>query len=88
MNTRVIGMAASAVMVLSSGAFAQDEPPSRLELFEAMEIQGSTAGPGGLVTVGHGADFSSLIHVRRSFLDEIIESADEISAQPIPAHAR
>lgn len=69
------------VSVASSAASAQDSEPPSIELsFDGDLIAGSRSSPGSDPFMARGnAKFDSLIEIRRSFYNEIVESADEFA---------
>lgn len=70
----------SMTVFLTSTAWAQDdEVPTRfIDIRDALTTYGEIMRPDGIVfDVRERAEFDSLIHLRRTFVNEIIESADE-----------
>ena len=67
------------VAVAPAALSAQDtEPETRLIIFDGIVIGGETNGPPDTSSVRQGAQFDTLIEIRRSFYNEIVESADEV----------
>ena len=66
-------------LVVPSLSFGQDEPASRLEIFEELEIEGQTRGPADALFLGFsGAEFEQIVTIRTSFYDELVKSAGEV----------
>jgi len=68
-------------MCLPAVGAAQDEeePPVRFINIEDMIVDGSRMAPSEQIIVARGgAEFESLIELRRDFIEEIVESAEDI----------
>jgi len=68
------------VLAVGAQAWAQTEPVETREfVFTDMNIDGARQGPPGDVFTSRGDSvFESLIDLRVSFVDKIVESADEV----------
>ena len=84
MNVRAMRVLFGVVALLAVGvpAAAQEEEPEvpwiHIDIPNGLDIRGETVGPGGeIFQAREGAEFSPIFELRRSFLDRIIESAQE-----------
>ena len=74
-----VALLLTAVAVAPAAVSAQDvEPDTRIIIFDDMRIGGEREAPPEMIAVRQGAQFDTLIEIRRSFYDEIVESADEV----------
>jgi hypothetical protein len=80
MRRSIAGLIAAGSLLLGATAFAQnEEPETRFIEFPDLLIGGERNAPVGTIVTGRGdADFDTLLELRVSFVDEIIESAAEV----------
>lgn len=82
--TRLPLLAALFPMLVSVSAVAQSDPPPApptrfIDITEDLSINGNTLNPEGMTfQVRDRPEFPSLMRLRRSFIPELIESADEL----------
>ena len=72
----------STTIFLTSAAWAQNDevPTAFIDIRDALTTYGEIARPDGMIIDTHErAEFDSLIRLRRTFVTEIIESANELN---------